>query len=152
VPWRFTLAATKQGRKSLCRCHGLVPWRFTFPAEPQALITESIKRETPRRKAVASLKVLRLSCSSKRDSPRRKAVASKIRSSHKFLHNLKLEMVVSQWLCFQKSHGDVNAGTGAGTASRNLMDRRRIDATFVSTSSGVSAVLASWNTQSMSSL
>jgi hypothetical protein len=53
---------------------------------------------------------------------------------------------------FQKSHGDANAGTGAGTVSRNLTDLLRSDATFASTSSGVSAVPASWNTQSMSSL
>ncbi len=37
-----------------CGCHGLVPWRLTFIAEGQALITKSIKRETPRGKAVAS--------------------------------------------------------------------------------------------------
>jgi hypothetical protein len=36
----------------------------------------SIKRETPRRKAVASQPVLRLFCSRERETPRRKAVAS----------------------------------------------------------------------------
>jgi hypothetical protein len=35
-------------------CHGLVPWRLTFIAKVQVLIIKSIKRETPRRKAVAS--------------------------------------------------------------------------------------------------
>jgi hypothetical protein len=56
-------------------CHGLVPWRLTFVAKAQA-ITESTKRETPRRKAVASRRVLRHFCSRERESPRRKAVAS----------------------------------------------------------------------------
>src|SRR6266404_5028301 len=74
APWRLTLAATRSAafadatalcrggsrsrlqRKvsSVCGCHGLAPWRLTFIAEAQALLTKSIKRETPRRKAVAS--------------------------------------------------------------------------------------------------
>jgi hypothetical protein len=51
----------------------------------------------------------------------------------------------------QKSQGDVSAGTGACTLSRNLTPFRRINATLASTSSGVSDVPASWKTQSMSS-
>jgi len=43
-----------------CGCHGLAPWRLTFIAEAQALLTKSIKRETPRRKAVASGRVVQL--------------------------------------------------------------------------------------------
>jgi len=43
-----------------CGCHGLAPWRLTFNAEAQALLTKSIKRETPRRKAVASGRVAQL--------------------------------------------------------------------------------------------
>ena len=34
-------------------CHGLVPWRLTLLAQPRVQLTESNKRETPRRKAVA---------------------------------------------------------------------------------------------------
>src|SRR6266404_3616031 len=45
---------------SVCGCHGLAPWRLTFIAEAQALLTKSIKRETPRRKAVASGRVAQL--------------------------------------------------------------------------------------------
>ena len=44
-----------------------------------------------------------------------------------------------------------NAGNGAGTVSWNLTDLRRRAPTFASTSSGVSNLFASWNTQSMSS-
>src|SRR5437667_4063870 len=51
----------------------------------------------------------------------------------------------------QKLRGVVNAGSGGGTVSRNLMALRRMAATFLSTSSGVSAVLRWKNTQSMSS-
>ncbi len=40
------------------------------------VITKSIQRETPRRKAVASQSVLQLFCSLQRETPRRKAVAS----------------------------------------------------------------------------
>src|SRR6266851_2555775 len=51
---------------------------LTFPADDRALITNSIKRETPQGKPVASKTVLLLSCSHERESPRRKAVASNL--------------------------------------------------------------------------
>ena len=63
-------------RKGSCRCHGLVPWRLTLAAKAQAPITKSIEREPPRRKALASSRVLRLFVAAKREPPRRKAVAS----------------------------------------------------------------------------
>jgi len=46
--------------RTFCGCHGLVPWSFTLvatmkrPDVLRKLITKSINRETPRRKAVAS--------------------------------------------------------------------------------------------------
>jgi hypothetical protein len=65
---------------------------------------------------------------------------------------IKLQRTLETGHCFQKSHGEVNAGTGAGTVSRKPTDLRRMDATMVSTSSGVRTVCAWWNTQSISSL
>jgi hypothetical protein len=46
------------------------------PAEAQGPVAKSIKRETPRRKAVASQGVGSCLCSRERETPRRKAVAS----------------------------------------------------------------------------
>ena len=63
-------------QKRFCGCHGLVPWRLTFPANAQAPISKSIKRETPRGEPVASRRVLQLLCSHARESSRHKAVAS----------------------------------------------------------------------------
>jgi hypothetical protein len=51
--------------------------RFLLKLKRQSL--KGIKRETPRRKAMASQRVLRLVCSREREPPRRKAMASKIR-------------------------------------------------------------------------
>jgi hypothetical protein len=63
-------------------CHGLVPWRLTLLAQPHVQLTESTKRETPRRNAMASRRVLQHFCSCERESRRRKAVASQ---SYSFL-------------------------------------------------------------------
>src|SRR6266478_3176893 len=85
-------------RKSFCGCHGLAPWRLTFIACNWPLSFSS-KRESPRRKAVASAKPFstyllaasvklhgarpwhpqnhsHVFVSRERESPRRKAVAS----------------------------------------------------------------------------
>src|SRR5260370_42340522 len=57
--------------------HGARPWHLR---ESCSLLLAR-KRESPRRKAVASQRVVQLVASRERDSPRRKAVASKFEQS-----------------------------------------------------------------------
>src|SRR6266853_1206293 len=44
--------------EEICGCHGLAPWRLTLIAKAQEFIAKNFKRETPRRKAVASSRVV----------------------------------------------------------------------------------------------
>jgi len=61
--------------EEICGCHGLAPWRLTLIAKAQEFIAKNFKRETPRRKAVASSRVVPFFCSGERETPRRGAVA-----------------------------------------------------------------------------
>src|SRR6266404_886113 len=66
----------KKNVEEICGCHGLVPWRLTLVAKAQEFIAKNFKRETPRREAVASSRVVPFLRSGERETPRREAAAS----------------------------------------------------------------------------
>jgi len=91
APWSFTMAPTDT-QPNPSRCHGLVPWSFTMaPTKTRNLILpdatglsrgvsrlqlDSVKREPPRDKPVASGACVSRLGSDQRETPRDKPVAS----------------------------------------------------------------------------
>src|SRR5258708_19949035 len=80
APWSFTLVTKKSLGDSL-RCHGLAPWWLTLVAKKSLGGLSQMPRIAPW-SFTLSRQVEAISCSCERESPRHKAVAS-VRVFHK---------------------------------------------------------------------